>query len=264
MAHPAHAAQSAITSAADQESGTPVSSSIAASAADAPVSDAEYGAILATLTASARGRAFLAEHGRRTRGADTTTVLAAIDHIGAALRGDAVPADTPEYLQLGLMAMAGLIAAVENDMSALSTGHETPDGDRPRVQRVIGTLRDLGDCIQVMLDSWQAKPAPETADPAAVAVTAASASPGLALVEAAPPPASDHHTSPADEFAADMAAFETGAGPMDLDETAAGPRVVISEELPPLPQASPQTMSRAEALAALRALTDAELTALFT
>lgn len=263
MAHPAHAAQSAITSAADQESGTPASSSIAALPADAPVSDAEYDAILATLTASARGRAFLAEHGRRNRGADATTVLAAIDHIGAALRDEAGETDAPEYLQLGLMAMAGLIAAVENDMSALSTGHETVDSARPRVQRVTGTLRDLGDCIQVMLDSWQTKPAPQSADAMPASHATASAPPALAVVEAMPSPPADHGASPADEFAADMAAFEADVLSSEADDTATGQHVEISEPSVSATHA-PQTMSRAEALAALRALSDAELTALFT
>lgn len=209
-----------------------------------PGADADYGAILATLTATARGRAFLAEHGRRTRGADTTAVLAAIDQIGASLRGEAVPADAPEYLQLGLMAMAGLIAAVENDISALSTGHETPDSTRPRVQRLIGTLRDLGDCIQVMLDSWQTKPEPHAAPPVPVAP------PALAVVEPSPVPVSEQSASPADEFAADMAVF---------DMTVSDPFA------PPEPaDTAGHDLARANGLAALRALSEAELIALFT
>jgi len=241
MAHPAHATHSVGTSTADGPSSTPAAfpsalPPVVSPTPDAPAADADYNAILATLTATARGRAFLAEHGRRTRGADTATVLAAIDHIGAARRGEGVPADAPEYLQLGLIAMAGLIAAVENDTSALSTGHETPDSARPRVQRLIGTLRDLSDCIQVMLDSWQ--PKPEAAPPAP------AAPPALMLVEVPPAPAAEPDTSPADEFAADMAvvtaAFDTDATP------------------------TVQTVSREEALAVLRSLSDAELIALFT
>ena len=217
-------------------------SSMASPPADAAPSDAEYNAILATLTATARGRAFLAEHGRRSRGADTATVLAAIDHIGAARRGEGVPADAPEYLQLGLMAMAGLIAAVENDTSALSTGHETPDSARPRVQRLIGTLRDLSDCIQVMLDSWQTKPEAQAAAPTP------SAPPALMLV-AAPAPAAEQGASPADEFAADMAVFDEPMPPAPDDAVASS---------------APRTMSRADALAALRSLSDTEMIALFT
>jgi len=239
--------------------------SLSAPQADVPTADADYDAILATLTATARGRAFLAEHGRRTRGADTATVLAAIDHIGAALRGEAVPADAPEYLQLGLMAMAGLIAAVENDISALATGHETPDSARPRVQRLVGTLRDLGDCIQVMLDSWQTKSEPQTPAPAP------AAPPALALVESPPPPEAALATSPADEFAADMAvmtalataAFDTDATPVELADTGADTTTDTPNATETAPRPA-QTISREEAFTALRSLSDAELIALFT
>jgi len=270
LAHLAHAAQAehaAETSGADRQGGTPASSPVIP--AHAPVCDAEYDAILATLAASARGRAFLAEYGRRNRGADTTTVLAAIDHIGAALRDEAAPDDAPEYLQLGLMAMAGLIAAVENDMSALSTGHETTDSARPRVQRVIGTLRDLGDCVQVMLDSWPTKPTPQAAAPEPAAHVTASTSPAPAFVETPPAPSADHGASPTDAFAAGMAALETGVVALEVDDTAAERPVGISEPPAATPHAAPQnaapqTMSREDALAALRSLSDAELIALFT
>jgi hypothetical protein len=163
-------------------------------------SQAEYDAIHDTMMASARGRWFLGEYARRNRTADTTAVLAAIDRIGAHLRGEALPPHAPEYLHLGLMAMAGLVAAVESDMSALSTGHETESSAKPRVSRVVSTLRDLGDCIQVMLDNFkpeaaEAPPAPrppanlmvvETPEPAPV--TLVTPEPVVARVEAAVPP----------------------------------------------------------------------------
>jgi len=259
MAHPAHAAQNGSTAdRRDMSAGRPLS----APQAGVPTADADYDAILATPTAPPRRRTFLAEHGRRTRGADTATVLAAIDPIRAALRGEAVPADAPGYLELGMMAMAGLIAAVENDIPALATGHETPDSARPRVQRLVGTLRDLGDCIQVMLDSWQTKPEPQTPAPAP------SAPPALALVESAPPPEAGLNTSPADEFAADMAVmtalaketFDTDATPTELADTDADTTTDVAQTTPQ----PTQTISREEALTALRSLSDAELIALFT
>ena len=43
----------------------------------------------AALSASARGRAFLAEYARRNRNADTEVLLAALDRLEARLRADA-------------------------------------------------------------------------------------------------------------------------------------------------------------------------------
>ena len=55
---------------------------------DAPSED-DYQAFCAALSASARGRAFLAEYARRNRHADTEMLLAAIERLEARLRADA-------------------------------------------------------------------------------------------------------------------------------------------------------------------------------
>jgi hypothetical protein len=51
--------------------------------------DDDYRALYAALETSARGRAFLAEHVRRNRKADTQLVLAAVDRLSAQMRVDA-------------------------------------------------------------------------------------------------------------------------------------------------------------------------------
>jgi hypothetical protein len=51
--------------------------------------DDEYLALCAALSQSARGRAFLAEHARRSRNADNEALLAAIGRIEARLQADA-------------------------------------------------------------------------------------------------------------------------------------------------------------------------------
>jgi hypothetical protein len=142
--------------------------------------DVDYDAIHATLMASARGRWFLSEYAKRNRSADTLTVLTAIDRLGATLRGEAPASSTPEYLHLSLMAMAGLIASVETDVTALAAGTETPAEGKPRIARLSATLRDLGDCVQVMLDSFN-KP------PAQVLAPAAPTQPVAAIVTTATP-----------------------------------------------------------------------------
>jgi hypothetical protein len=49
----------------------------------------DYRSLCAALEASARGRAFLAEHARRNRNADTELVLGALDRLAAQMRADA-------------------------------------------------------------------------------------------------------------------------------------------------------------------------------
>lgn len=202
----------------------------------ATLSSTDYDALHAALTATARGRAFLDEYARRNRNADTMTVLAAIDRIGATLRGEALPPQAPEYLHLGLAAMAGLIAAVDGDIAALSTGHETPEGAGSRVRRLTGTLRDLRDCIAVMLDSFNAPENSTTTKPQ----PAAPAAP----MSAAPPPP---HEPP----------------PLTLVETT--PRATPARPAPaPVATPAPAPAAAADPLAPLRALTQAELIALFS
>ena len=50
-------------------------------AADADVSDDDYQEFYAVLTATARGRAFLDEHARRQRHAETEVLLAALQRL---------------------------------------------------------------------------------------------------------------------------------------------------------------------------------------
>jgi hypothetical protein len=52
----------------------------------------EYQALVSALSESARGRAFLAEHARRTRGAETSGLLAALDRIEALVRAQSTQA----------------------------------------------------------------------------------------------------------------------------------------------------------------------------
>lgn len=85
----------------------------------------EYEAFLAVLSSSARGRAFLTEHARRSRQADTDMLLEALSRIEAMLaeqRAQAVqpvppPVSTPAPATTALAAVAAqAIASAENDM----------------------------------------------------------------------------------------------------------------------------------------------------
>src|SRR5690242_341466 len=84
--------------------------------------DNEYKAFLAVLSSSARGRAFLAEHARRSRLAETEMLLGAIERIEATLaeqRAQAVAAPPPPVAPAAtaLAAIAAqAIADAERDM----------------------------------------------------------------------------------------------------------------------------------------------------
>jgi hypothetical protein len=78
-----------------------------------PLTDApdagEYEAFHEVLSASARGRAFLAEHIRRNRGNDTGLLLAAIGRLEALIRAKSAPAPEPPRAEI-----AGLLAAIRS------------------------------------------------------------------------------------------------------------------------------------------------------
>jgi hypothetical protein len=74
--------------------------------AGAPPGDAEYNAVFAAVTATERGRWFLAEFANRTRKADTDVILAAIARVEAAIRSGATP---QAALQREVLAVAAAI-----------------------------------------------------------------------------------------------------------------------------------------------------------
>jgi len=77
------------------------------------VSDDDYKAFYAVLASSARGRAFLAEHARRARHAETETLLAAITRIEATLAEQrAQPAPPPPAPPVPPPAATTALAAV--------------------------------------------------------------------------------------------------------------------------------------------------------
>src|SRR3569833_2298902 len=89
--------------------------------------DREYKAFLAVLASSARGRAFLAEHARRSRHADTEMLLAALARIEDMLAEQRAQAAAPQPalpppppLPPGATALAAIaaqaVAAAQTDM----------------------------------------------------------------------------------------------------------------------------------------------------
>jgi hypothetical protein len=134
--------------------------------------DSDYKAFLAVLAASARGRAFLAEHARRSRQADTEMLLAALARIEDTLseqRAQAVaPAmpPPPPPLPPGATALAAIaaqaVAAAQSDMPEMKV---IKAGSRPPPPHFEGEdFADEAVAAAVVI----AEPAPEAAkDPAA-------------------------------------------------------------------------------------------------
>lgn len=109
-----------------------MSSEALAAPADGPSED-DYKAFYSVLAASARGRAFLAEHASRARHAETETLLAAISRIETTLaeqhaREPAAPPPAPGGTALAAIAAQALAAAESNlpVMKVIKAGQMPP------------------------------------------------------------------------------------------------------------------------------------------
>jgi hypothetical protein len=83
---------------------------------DAP-NDGDYQAFCETLSASARGRAFLAEYARRNRNADTEQLLAAVDRLQSLMSANAAT-QASQPVQYELRALLDEISAAQSELEA--------------------------------------------------------------------------------------------------------------------------------------------------
>lgn len=83
--------------------------------AGAPPGDAEYNAVYAAVTATERGRWFLAEFANRTRKADTDVILAAIARVEAAIQSGAAPQAALQREALAVTSAAMVPASARED-----------------------------------------------------------------------------------------------------------------------------------------------------
>jgi hypothetical protein len=205
--------------------GLHMSSEALAAPADGPSED-DYKAFYSVLASSARGRAFLAEHARRARHAETETLLAAIARIEATLAEqharEPAPAGLASATAPGGTALAAIaaqaMAAAESNLPVMKV---IKAGQMPPPARFAG-------------DDFTAAE-PVTAEPVADAASAAVAADAETAPEAAP-----HRP-------ADMAAASN----------------VIAHDVP-AEHASPPGTPVADALAAILALSEDERLALFS
>src|SRR5215216_2204178 len=89
----------------------------------APLSEADYSAIEAAVMETVRGRWFLAEYARRNRHADTLMLIAALDRIEAAVRGEG-SVQAVDRIRFDLVEMAKAIARTKAEIAAIKPDAE--------------------------------------------------------------------------------------------------------------------------------------------
>jgi len=211
---------------------------------EAPQEDA-YLTLCAALSQSARGRAFLAEHARRSRNADNEALLTAIGRIEARLQADAsavqrlrddlrmlvtairlarpeIDAASPPARAVKLAKLLDLFERRIDAMAEARPSELPADaGPRARIARAeteparaqlfVLPLPNEPEAPPPAPASFEPPPQPSPAKapaPAAIAVPEVAVAPGVAVTEAAPPPADVVEAAaapPADPLAAIMA-----------------------------------------------------------
>jgi hypothetical protein len=203
---------------------------------EAPVED-DYGILSAALEASARGRAFLSEHARRNRSADTEVLLAAIDRLSAQIRGDA------EALQHMRAELRTLVTAIRLARPDIDAGR--PPGKMAMLGELVGLVERR---IDVLIGETR------TGDPQ-------PARPQLAVV---PAPDEPELPIPSPDAQAPAMAVVAPAKPV----AAVMPEVNVLDSSPPpaSPPVRPRTPSadRLRVLAPIMALSEDERLALFS
>jgi hypothetical protein len=248
----------------------------------------DYEAFSEVLAASARGRAFLAEHARRSRSADTAQALAALSRIETLVRAKAdTPAEAlraelqvllsvirrarPDLLASSLPARAAKLAVLldllERRLTALATATPLPAAAAANSEagRAHLAVVPQAEEPELPIPSPAAAPPPVAAVPAAAPVETAMSMPEVTWFDSPPPPppggtaaAAEAQPSPAPNRPGPPAA---SAG--ETEVKAPAPAAPADEkwlwELPAAKRAPP-----ADPLAALMALSEEERLALFT
>jgi hypothetical protein len=147
----------------------------AAALAETNVGEDDYQAFCAVLAASARGRAFLAEHARRARQAEIDTLLETLKRLENRMAAQAQAAPPERALQ----ALAGLLEALRGLQAQI---------DLQRMSADMAKLSGLIDSVRVRLEDIVREPAraasPEAPPAVATATTAAPVALALSAVAA--------------------------------------------------------------------------------
>lgn len=166
----------------------------AASPPGAPSED-EYQTFCAALSASGRGRSFLAEYGRRNRGADTKVLLAALARLESVIRLQHAGA---EPMRAELRTLLGVIRAArpETDGAALPTRAAKLAQLLDLLERRIATLAEEE---QALPGEAQLAVVPLAEEPELPIPSPSATPPALTIAHDRTPP---HATQPAPEITA--------------------------------------------------------------
>lgn len=207
-----------------------------------PPAEDDYRILSTTLEASARGRAFLSEHARRNRSADTEVLLAAIDRLSAQIRGDA------EALQHMRAELRTLVTAIRLARPDIDAGR--PPGKVAMLGELVGLVERRIDALIGETRAGETR----TGDPL-------PARPQLAVV---PAPDEPELPIPSPDAQTPAIAVVAPAKPV----AAVMPEVNVLNSSPPAasPPVRPQTPSadRLRVLAPIMALSEDERLALFS
>lgn len=218
--------------------------------------EADYEAIVATVTQTARGRWFLAEYARRNRNADTRMVLDAVARIETSM------ARTPPVVDPGPAVAAALAEARRRAADLLNTGRASREIVQQHVKalrEIAWTLREWGtdNALCDRLDSHASAIAETPLAPDAATILGIFDELQRGSAAAAPlPPLATERAPPAPEAPETLPAANVDAAVAALKPETLG-AALLTQGLVAPPR-------NADALSPLRRMTQAEKVALFT
>lgn len=234
--------------------------------------EGDYQAFCEALSASARGRAFLAEYARRNRNADTEQLLAAIGRLQSLVATPATP-ETLETIKQELRALHDeiVMAQCELDASILATKAAKLAELVALVERRIANMleapgREVDPVIEAPPPPPESPPEPvEDTERAHLTVVPLPEQPELPIPSPAPTQPPSISLVRSETIMAEVAFVEPSPAPRPhpapeaINTLVSGPTAATAEAMPAAKAVPP-----ADPLASIKALSEEERLALFT
>ena len=234
--------------------------------------EGDYQAFCDALSASARGRAFLAEYARRNRNADTEQLLAAIGRLQSLVATPATP-ETLETIKQELRALHDeiVMAQCELDASILATKAAKLAELVALVERRIANMleapgREVDPVIEAPPQPPESPPEPvEDTERAHLTVVPLPEQPELPIPSPAPTQPPSISLVRSETIMAEVAFVEPSPAPRPhpapeaINTLVSGPTAATAEAMPAAKAVPP-----ADPLASIKALSEEERLALFT
>lgn len=234
--------------------------------------EGDYQAFCEALSASARGRAFLAEYARRNRNADTEQLLAAIGRLQSLVATPATP-ETLETIKQELRALHDeiVMAQCELDASILATKAAKLAELMALVERRIANMleapgREVDPVIEAPPPPPELPPEPvEDTERAHLTVVPLPEQPELPIPSPAPTQPPSISLVRSETIMAEVAFVEPSPAPRPhpapeaINTLVSGPTAATAEAMPAAKAVPP-----ADPLASIKALSEEERLALFT